>query len=120
MAKRRTNVDAIIAAAARDPVRGEIFWWLYDNHDRIEAASVGGRLSWKALAANMTELGPRDGVGNTRPKPRTLRQTFGRVCKFTRREAEAREKEAALRNRNRRLRNRPRLVVVSETKPPAR
>ncbi len=102
MAKRGTTVDEVFAEISRDPVRGEIFWWLYDNYDQIEAGSVGRRLSWKRMVARVTDLGLKDGAGNTTPKPRALRRTFDRVCKLRRREAEAWEKSLLFGNSARR------------------
>ncbi|MGD0105979.1 MAG: hypothetical protein ABSC06_18350 [Rhodopila sp.] len=79
----------------RDPARGQLFWWLYDEHDTILAKSRGKKIPWKTLLADVQLLGLTNADGRPIKDEEALRKTFGRVRALKRREAELKQQKPA-------------------------
>lgn len=98
MARKRLKGSAeAIAKLARDPRRGELCLWLYDEHDAIVERTFGKRMPWKTLLDQVQALGLTTASGNPVESIETLRSAWKRVQVAKRREAEARQQKAAQR-----------------------
>jgi hypothetical protein len=78
---------AVLARIARDPARGEVFWW---HHDEIKVRTLGTRISWRTFLADLTARGLTNAHGQPVRTTKALRNTYNRVGQLKRREAEAR------------------------------
>jgi hypothetical protein len=81
---------AVLARITRHPARGEVFWWLYDHHDEIKVRTLGTRISWRTVLADLTALGLTNARGQPVRRTEALKLTYHRVRQLKRREAEAR------------------------------
>jgi hypothetical protein len=90
MTQSRGTTKAILRTIARGENRSTLFWWMVDNHDRIEAAA-GRRIHWKGFCAEAAARGLTDATGKA-PTERTARETWYKARLEI---AAAREREAA-------------------------
>lgn len=84
----------IVSRIDRDPTRGEVFWFLFDQHDTILDRAQGKRISWKTLLGDIQQLGLKNANGHPLDSGETLKSTFKRVCVFKHRLAEVKQKAA--------------------------
>jgi hypothetical protein len=86
----RKESAAVLARITRHPARGDVFWWLYDHYDEIKVRTLGTKISWLTLLADLTALGLTNAHGQPVRTTKALRNTYHRVGQLKRREAEAR------------------------------
>jgi hypothetical protein len=86
----RKGSAAVLARIARDPARGEVFWWLYDHHAAIKARTLGTRIPWRIILTDLTARGLTNAHGRPVQTTKALRNTYNRVGHLKQREAEAR------------------------------
>jgi hypothetical protein len=86
----RKRSAAVLARIARDPARGEVFWWFYDHHDEIKVRTLGTRICWRTLLTDLTALGLTNAHGQPVRRTNALKLTYQRVRQLKRREADAR------------------------------
>ena len=87
--KRDAATLEVKAALERDPAKGELFWWLYDNYAWIKRINNRHkRVNWRELEKRCVQLQLTDRRGNPAPTQKTVRKTFGRVEDIKRCEAE--------------------------------
>jgi hypothetical protein len=86
----RKGSAAVLARITRHPARGDVFWWLYDHYDEIKVRTLGTRISWRTLLADLTALGLTNAHGQPVRRTEALKLTYHRVSQLKRREAEAR------------------------------
>jgi hypothetical protein len=72
--------DSILKQIERPKTRSALFWWLYDNHDRVLHAANGARISWRELCSSFADQGITDRDGKA-PSIGTARLTWWRVRK---------------------------------------
>ncbi|VFU17588.1 conserved protein of unknown function (plasmid) [Methylocella tundrae] len=75
--------DSILKQIERPKTRSALFWWLYDNHDRVLHAANGARISWRELCSSFADQGITDRDGKA-PSIGTARLTWWRVRKRAR------------------------------------
>lgn len=96
MPRQRTKgAAAVVERMARDPKRGDIYWFLWDQHDTILARTQGKPIGWKAILKDIRALGLTNGNGQPVTNEEALGRTWRRVCADKRREAEAKRHRAA-------------------------
>jgi hypothetical protein len=67
-----------IRQLARDPARGRLFWWLYDEYDAIRASTLGRRIPWRILLGQIQILGLTNAAGRTVSREKEAkRPSFG-------------------------------------------
>jgi len=93
--KRLKGAAEAITEVGRDPTRGEVFWFLYDEHDAIRGHTRGKRISWRTMLQKVQALGLTNADGKPVSKEKALKLTFARVCALKRLEADARQKRSA-------------------------
>ena len=92
------SVSEALNVVERDPARGPLFWWFYDNHADILRLAAGQRINWLELCPKLTKLGLTDQTG--RPMTtQTARKTWARVCEMKARVREARDRQRSARTR---------------------
>lgn len=72
------TLERVRQAVERGSTRSPLYRWLWRNHDEFAALVSVGRPSWSAVAAELDELGYRNGVGG-KLTGETVRQTWLRV-----------------------------------------
>jgi hypothetical protein len=105
----------VIERMARNPTRGQVYWFLWDAHDTILVRTQGRPIAWKAILKDIQALGLTNAHAQLVTNADSLRKTWARVRADKRREAEATQQRAAQR---RRPMNEPPLVVVRTVAPP--
>jgi hypothetical protein len=96
---RLKGAARVVEHVGEDPTRGDVFWFLFREHDAILERAQGKRISWLTLLADIRALGLKNADGKLLDSVDTLKSTFRRVCLFKRREAEAKQQRAAERRR---------------------
>jgi hypothetical protein len=97
--RRIKGAAAVVERMARDPKRGDVYWFLWDEHDAILAQTQGKPIPWKAILKDIQALGLTNGNGQPVTNEEALGRTWRRVCADKRREAEAKQQRAAERRR---------------------
>lgn len=90
-AKRDDRGAAALTAAGRDPDRGALFWWLYDNHNALKRRGPGRPIKWRHVLADLPDADRLDGAG-TPATPRVAAKTWIKVQRFV--AAEMAERQA--------------------------
>ena len=100
MSKRRLKgATEVLKLIENDPSRGQVFWFLYRQHDEIRASAHGRRIPWRSILATVQALGLMNADGNPVTNTAALKLTWSRVRHLKRREAEAKQQRAAERRR---------------------
>lgn len=100
MSKRRLKgATEVLKLIENDPSRGQVFWFLYRQHDEIRASAQGRRIPWRSILATVQALGLMNADGNPVTKTAALKLTWSRVCDLKRREAEVKPQRAAAQRR---------------------
>jgi hypothetical protein len=107
----------VVERQHRDPTRGEVYWFLWDEHDSIMKRTAGRRMSWKTMLADIQALGLTNGAGRPLDSVETLRSTFATVRRDKKRETEVKQQKAAA---SRRVTNTPPPMVSLGTGSPIR
>lgn len=95
MARPRVKGAAqVIRSMERNPHRGQVYWFLWDEHDAILARTQGRPIAWKAVLVDVRTLGLTNANGQPVTNENTLRSTWARVRRDKRREAEAKQQRA--------------------------
>ena len=100
MPRQRTKgAAAVIDRMERNPKKGTVYWFLWDEHDTILARTQGRPIGWKAILKDIQALGLTNGNGQPVTNEDSLRKAWARVRADKRREAEAKQQRAAERRR---------------------
>ena len=83
----------------RNPRRGQVYWFLRDEHDTILAKTQGRPIAWGPVLADIQRLGLKNANGQPVTSENTLRSTWARVRRDKRRDAEANRQRAEVRRR---------------------
>jgi len=110
-----TGAAAVIARIWRNPIRGRLYWFLWDEHDTILNRTQGRPIAWTAILKDVQALGLTNANAQPVTNADSLRKTWARVRADKRREAEAQQQRVAQR---RRPTNDPPPVVVRTVAPP--
>lgn len=98
----KKHIDASINDALeiveRDPIRGPLFWWFYDNHADMLRRAAGKRVNWTELCPRLVRLGLTDQTGKPMTT-QTARRTWARVCQVKSQEQALRDKRRGMRCR---------------------
>lgn len=92
------SVSEALDVVERDPARGPLFWWLYDNHADMLRRAAGQRINWTELCPKLTKLGLTDQTGKPMTT-QTARKTWARVCRMKVQMQEARDQQRRARGR---------------------
>ncbi len=92
------SVSEALNVVERDPARGPLFWWLYDNHADMLRRAAGQRINWTELCPRLTKLGLTDQAGKPMTT-QTARKTWARVCQMKVRTQETRDRQRSARGR---------------------
>lgn len=96
--KSDASVSEALNVVERDPARGPLFWWLYDNHADMLRRAAGQRINWTELCPRLTKLGLTDQTGKPMTT-QTARKTWARVCQMRVRMQETRDRQRRARGR---------------------
>lgn len=110
-----TGAAAVIARMTRNPTRGRLYWFLWDQHDTILDQTQGRPIAWTAILNDLQAVGLTNANGQLVTNANSLRKTWARVRADKRREAEATQRRAAEQHRPT---NDPPPVVVRTVAPP--
>jgi len=97
--QRIKGAAAVIERMWRNPTRGRVYWFLWDEHDTILDRTQGRPIAWKAILKDIQALGLTNASGHPVTNKESLRKTWARVRAGKRREAEAKQQRAAERRR---------------------
>jgi hypothetical protein len=114
--QRIKGAAAVIERIWRNPTRGRVYWFLWDEHDTILNRTQGRPIAWKAIRNDIQALGLTNANGQPVTNADSLRKTWARVRADKRREAEAKQQQAAA---QRRPTNEPPPVVARTVAPTA-
>ncbi len=92
------SVSEALNVVERDPARGPLFWWFYDNHADMLRLAAGQRINWSELCPKLTKLGLTDQAGKPMTT-QTARKTWARVCELKVRMREMRDQQRRRRSR---------------------
>ncbi len=100
MSRRRLKGTArVVAHVEEDPSRGQVFWFLFREHDAIMDRIQGKRMSWITLLADIKAMALKNADGRPLDNLETLKSTFKRVRAFKRKLDQAKQQRAAERRR---------------------
>lgn len=115
MSKQTTKgAAAVIERMGRNPTRGRVYWFLWDEHATILDRTQGRPIAWKAILNDIQAMGLTNANGQPVTNADSLRKTWRRVRADKHREAKAKQQRAAAR---RRPTNEPPPVVVRTMDP---
>jgi len=92
------SVSEALNVVERDPARGPLFWWFYDNHADMLRRAAGRRINWTELCPRLTKLGLTDQTGKPMTT-QTARKTWARVCQMKVWTQETRDRQRRARGR---------------------
>lgn len=78
MERASKSVRNLLVGVSRSAERSPLFWFLYENHDELRAATQGQRIRWPQFVEHIIEIGLTDRRGAT-PSTSTTRRTWLRV-----------------------------------------
>ena len=100
MAKPRLKGAArVVRCMERNPYKGQVYWFLWDEHDTILDRTQGRPIAWAPVLATVQALSLTNANGRPVTKEETLRKTWARVRADKRREIVAKQQQALERHR---------------------
>ena len=96
---RPKGAAQVVKTMERNPHRGQVYWFLRDEHDAILAKTQGRPIAWGPVLADIQMLGLKNANGQPVTNENTLRSTWARVRRDKRRETEAKQQAVVERRR---------------------